>query len=95
MRGTDALHRVALWFDVDVRAFLTSMTVCIERGSHSQVLCNTPVESCREYNRARAAGAYSDACFDDLIGRLEVPNDRVKWDKPLFEVEVCRGSFSI
>jgi tRNA uridine 5-carbamoylmethylation protein Kti12 len=80
---------------VDARAFLTTLEVCIERRPHSQVLCNTPVESCREYNRARAAGGYSDACFDDLIGRLEVPNDRVKWDKPLFEVEARHGSFSI
>ena len=25
--------------------------------------------------------------FDDLIGRLEVPNAAVKWDKPLFTVD--------
>ncbi len=72
---------------------LLTLLVCFERVSHAQVFCNTPVESCREYNRARAAGNYSDACFDDLIGRLEVPSDRVKWDKPLFEVEVCVGEF--
>jgi tRNA uridine 5-carbamoylmethylation protein Kti12 len=52
------------------------------------VYCDTKADACRTYNEARSDDKYSDVLMSDLLGRMEVPSDRVKWDKPLFIVEV-------
>ena len=55
---------------------------------HFQVYCDTKADACRAYNEARSGDKYNDVLMSDLLGRMEVPSDRVKWDKPLFIVEV-------
>lgn len=44
--------------------------------------CDTPADTARE----RAKERYPAAVLDDLIGRMERPSERNKWDRPLIVV---------
>lgn len=65
---------------------------CVARSvatRYCMVHVDAPVESCRQWNAARAAAGgdtYSEAVFDDLAGRFERPDARNRWDAPLFTV---------
>eukprot|EP00744_Colponema_vietnamica_P015241 GILI01021370.1.p1 GENE.GILI01021370.1~~GILI01021370.1.p1 ORF type:complete len:276 (-),score=32.94 GILI01021370.1:37-864(-) len=61
---------------------------CIARSiqtPHCVVYCQTPVELAREWNAQREAG-YSLELFNDLAGRLEVPDSKNRWDRPCFDI---------
>lgn len=52
---------------------------------HCVLLCETPVETAREWNSARKPSQkYSPHVFDALLMRFEAPDSRNRWDKPLF-----------
>ncbi|XXQ31219.1 Chromatin associated protein KTI12 [Plasmodiophora brassicae] len=58
------------------------------RTTQCTVFVNTSVERCREWESERhPSEQYPQAAFDDLCGRLEVPNASVRWDRPLFTVD--------
>ncbi|KAL6049141.1 kti12, chromatin associated [Balamuthia mandrillaris] len=48
-----------------------------------QVYCNVPRETARQWNQNRE-DALNEALFEDLANRFEEPNDRNRWDNPLF-----------
>lgn len=55
------------------------------RTPHCVILCETPVETAREWNAAKQPEqAYSPQVFDALIMRFEAPDSRNRWDYPLF-----------
>jgi len=49
---------------------------------------DTPVETCREWNATREPEEmrYPSAAFDDLVSRMEAPNEEKRWDQPLFRI---------
>lgn len=49
------------------------------RTTHCVILCDTPIEVARSWNTA-----YPPELFEDLWNRLEVPNPKNRWDRPLF-----------
>ncbi len=54
---------------------------------HCVVLCETPVETAKEWNSARSpTQGYSPLVFDALMMRFEAPDSRNRWDYPLFVV---------
>ncbi|EFN54627.1 hypothetical protein CHLNCDRAFT_11683, partial [Chlorella variabilis] len=61
---------------------------CIARQAATRyclVHVDTPPDTCRQWNQQRdAAGAYSEAIFEDLACRFERPDSRNRWDSPLF-----------
>ncbi|CAG8583035.1 702_t:CDS:2 [Ambispora gerdemannii] len=64
---------------------------CVARAvgtPHCVVYCGTPVEKARTWNSSRPEGEerYEESVFDDLVSRFEEPNDRNRWDSPLFTV---------
>lgn len=52
---------------------------------HCVLLCETPVETAKEWNSARDPSlGYSSEVFDELVMRFEAPDSRNRWDLPLF-----------
>ena len=49
--------------------------------------CDLPVEECRNWNDSREDEKYNSEVFEDLAGRLEVPETRNRWDTPLFRIK--------
>ncbi|KAL6070180.1 kti12, chromatin associated [Balamuthia mandrillaris] len=54
-----------------------------QRTPHCIVYCNVPRETARQWNQNRE-DALNEALFEDLANRFEEPNDRNRWDNPLF-----------
>ena len=53
--------------------------------THCVLLCETPVQSIKEWNSVREpADSYSPHVLDALIMRFEAPDSRSRWDSPLF-----------
>ncbi|XP_020615469.1 protein KTI12 homolog [Orbicella faveolata] len=52
-----------------------------------KVHCDTPKETCREWNRTREK-RYNDDILDALVMRFEPPESRNRWDSPLFVIQV-------
>lgn len=49
------------------------------------ILCETPVDTAREWNLARQPSeCYSSRVLDALVMRFETPDSRNRWDQPLF-----------
>ncbi|RIA97638.1 chromatin associated protein KTI12 [Glomus cerebriforme] len=62
---------------------------CIARAigtPHCVVYCGIPVEVAREWNSKRGGNGYDPTVFDELFSRFEEPDDRNRWDSPLFTV---------
>ncbi|CAG8676667.1 11856_t:CDS:2 [Funneliformis mosseae] len=62
---------------------------CIARAvgtPHCVVYCGIPVEVAREWNSKRGVNGYGATVFDELVSRFEEPDDRNRWDSPLFTV---------
>ena len=61
---------------------------CVSKHLHTPhcvVLCETPIETAREWNSNRdPSQSYSQPVFDALIKRFEAPDSRNRWDYPLF-----------
>ncbi|CAG8579717.1 35689_t:CDS:2 [Gigaspora margarita] len=55
---------------------------CIARA----IYCGTPIEIAREWNFNRGEEGYEATIFDELVSRFEEPDDRNRWDSPLFTV---------
>ncbi len=51
------------------------------------VYCDVPVETAREWNAARS-NPYSADVFNNLLGRMEIPDPTNRWDFPLFTVSL-------
>ncbi|CAF1604551.1 unnamed protein product [Rotaria sp. Silwood1] len=48
------------------------------------IYCNTPIHLAREWNMANQR--YDESIFDALVQRYEPPENRNRWDAPLFEL---------
>ncbi|CAG8606052.1 2446_t:CDS:2, partial [Acaulospora colombiana] len=62
---------------------------CIARAigtPHCVVYCGTPVDAARKWNSGRGEEGYETSLFDELVSRFEEPDDRNRWDSPLFTV---------
>lgn len=65
---------------------------CLARASgirYCVVFCDVEETHCRKWNeerRERGEAAYEDRIFDDLVRRFERPDNRNRWDSPLFEI---------
>lgn len=65
---------------------------CLARASgirYCVVFCDVEETHCRKWNeerRERGEDAYEDRIFDDLVRRFERPDNRNRWDSPLFEI---------
>ncbi|KAF0410779.1 chromatin associated protein KTI12 [Gigaspora margarita] len=62
---------------------------CIARAvgtPHCVIYCGTPIEIAREWNFNRGEEGYEATIFDELVSRFEEPDDRNRWDSPLFTV---------
>ncbi|RIB18156.1 chromatin associated protein KTI12 [Gigaspora rosea] len=62
---------------------------CIARAvgtPHCVIYCGTPIEIAREWNSNRGEEGYEATIFDELVSRFEEPDDRNRWDSPLFTV---------
>ncbi|CAG8698476.1 15731_t:CDS:2, partial [Cetraspora pellucida] len=69
---------------------------CIARAvgtPHCVIYCGTPIEIAREWNSNRGEEGYDATMsvstkykFDELVSRFEEPDDRNRWDSPLFTV---------
>ncbi|KAL9985762.1 hypothetical protein ACROYT_G008203 [Oculina patagonica] len=57
------------------------------KTTHCIVHCDTPQETCREWNRTRE-NRYNDDILDALVMRFEPPESRNRWDSPLFVIQV-------
>ena len=53
---------------------------------HCVILCDTPIQTAREWNCGREEGlqSYHLELFDALVSRFETPDSRNRWDFPLF-----------
>nr|CAG8450803.1 11875_t:CDS:2 [Entrophospora candida]CAG8528939.1 2023_t:CDS:2 [Entrophospora candida] len=61
---------------------------CVSRAvgtPHCVVHCGTPVELARKWNSNRENG-YNSTLFEELVSRFEEPDDRNRWDSPLFTI---------
>ncbi len=56
----------------------------IMKTRHCVVLCDTDIYTVKEFNQK--CGHYSDKLLEDLFNRMERPNEKNRWDKPLFSV---------
>ncbi|CAG8446283.1 5858_t:CDS:2 [Diversispora eburnea] len=62
---------------------------CIARAigtPHCVIYCGTPVKIAKEWNFNRGEESYESNVFDELVSRFEEPDDRNRWDSPLFTV---------
>jgi protein KTI12 len=58
-------------------------------STHAIVHCAADVATCAAWDAARAAGggdSWGDGLLRDYASRFEAPNDRQRWDRPLFTV---------
>lgn len=71
---------------------------------HCVILCDTPVQTAREWNSGRGESlqSYTRQQFDALVARFETPDSRNRWDSPLFVlypddplpgVDICNALF--
>eukprot|EP01087_Luapelamoeba_hula_P023100 TRINITY_DN8444_c0_g1_i2.p1 TRINITY_DN8444_c0_g1~~TRINITY_DN8444_c0_g1_i2.p1 ORF type:complete len:275 (-),score=38.61 TRINITY_DN8444_c0_g1_i2:50-874(-) len=58
-----------------------------QRTPHCIVYCDTTLEQAREWNTANEEAHYEAELFEDLSRRFETPNERNRWDAPLFTVK--------
>jgi len=59
---------------------------CIARAlrtTHCIVWCDVDIDQARDWNDKREGG-YDPTLFEDLSQRFEEPNDKNRWDNPLF-----------
>ena len=73
------------------------------RTTFCVLLCNTPVETAKEWNSSRESSqSYSPQVLDALVMRFESPDSRNRWDSPLFTLypddplpgeEICDAVF--
>ncbi|KMZ63577.1 putative Protein KTI12 [Zostera marina] len=65
---------------------------CLARAAgirYCVLFCDTEDNHCREWNTERTTKkeeSYNDTIFEDLIRRFEKPDNRNRWDSPLFEL---------
>ncbi|KAG0743376.1 hypothetical protein G6F29_010190 [Rhizopus arrhizus] len=62
---------------------------CIARAigtPHCVVYTGIPVEKAKEWNTIRKTDGYDDTVFDELVSRYEEPEERNRWDSPLFTI---------
>ncbi|KAJ1507269.1 hypothetical protein HMI56_000182, partial [Coelomomyces lativittatus] len=60
---------------------------CIARAMstpHCVVYTAAPSKNCLEWNRSLGESSYDEEIFQNLISRFEEPNERTRWDSPLF-----------
>lgn len=60
---------------------------CIARAigtPHCVVHTGTPVNIAKKLNAERGANGYDETVFEELISRYEEPEERNRWDSPLF-----------
>ena len=55
------------------------------KQNYCVLYCDTPQEKAREFNN-KAERGYAPELFDDLWKRMEEPNSKNRWDRPLFTV---------
>ncbi|EIE84887.1 hypothetical protein RO3G_09597 [Rhizopus delemar RA 99-880] len=53
---------------------------------HCVVYTGIPVEKAKEWNTIRKTNGYDDTVFDELVSRYEEPEERNRWDSPLFTI---------
>ncbi|CAG8475452.1 5167_t:CDS:2 [Paraglomus occultum] len=62
---------------------------CVARAvgtPHCVVYCGVSIDTAREWNTKRGAEGYGSTVFNELVSRFEEPDDRNRWDSPLFTV---------
>ncbi|XP_015903342.1 protein KTI12 homolog [Parasteatoda tepidariorum] len=63
---------------------------CISKGcktTHCVIHCDLLPDDCWIYNNAKIqAEQYNKSIFDALVQRFEVPEDKNRWDSPLFTI---------
>lgn len=65
---------------------------CLARAAgirHCVLFCDVEETHCRDWNKERREKdepSYDDCIFEDLIRRFEKPDNRNRWDSPLFEL---------
>lgn len=65
---------------------------CLARSAgirYCVLYCDMEDSNCREWNqerREKGEAAYDDKIFEDLVRRFERPDNRNRWDSPLFEL---------
>ncbi|GAN03198.1 protein KTI12 homolog [Mucor ambiguus] len=60
---------------------------CIARAigtPHCVVQAGVPVDIAKEWNQKRGSEGYDEKVFDELVSRYEEPEERNRWDSPLF-----------
>jgi len=76
-------------FDNCIKGFRYELHCAVREASTTQcvVYCDVSVDTAREWNDKRDQTLrYTTAIFEDLIRRLEVPNEQKRWDHPLFTI---------
>ncbi|KAI8972287.1 chromatin associated protein KTI12 [Pilobolus umbonatus] len=62
---------------------------CIARAigtPHCVVYTGVPADMAKEWNKKRGDKGYTEVIFDELVSRYEEPEERNRWDSPLFTV---------
>ncbi|CEP08457.1 hypothetical protein [Parasitella parasitica] len=60
---------------------------CIARGigtPHCVIQTGVPIDVAKEWNKDRGSEGYDETVFDELVTRYEEPEERNRWDSPLF-----------
>ncbi|PHZ08314.1 chromatin associated protein KTI12 [Rhizopus microsporus ATCC 52813] len=62
---------------------------CVARAigtPHCVVHTGVPADIAKEWNTSRNDERYDDIVFDELVSRYEEPDERNRWDSPLFTI---------
>ncbi|KAI8880711.1 chromatin associated protein KTI12 [Backusella circina FSU 941] len=62
---------------------------CVARAistPHCVIHTGTPVKMAKDWNTARGSEGYDETVFDELVTRYEEPDDKNRWDSPLFTI---------
>ncbi|OBZ89429.1 Protein KTI12 [Choanephora cucurbitarum] len=62
---------------------------CIARAigtPHCVIQTGVPPDMAKQWNEARGEEGYQDTIFDELVTRYEEPDERNRWDAPLFTI---------
>ncbi|KAI9481594.1 MAG: chromatin associated protein KTI12 [Benjaminiella poitrasii] len=62
---------------------------CIARAigtPHCVVYTGIPPDIAKEWNKQRESEGYEETVFDELVSRYEEPDERNRWDSPLFTI---------
>ncbi|KAI8967629.1 chromatin associated protein KTI12-domain-containing protein [Mycotypha africana] len=62
---------------------------CVARAIGTPSCCvhmGTPVEVAKDWNTSRGEEGYDGQIFDELVSRYEEPDERNKWESPLFTI---------